>query len=145
MAYARKELGMAFRDPEVRRSYARRYYAKHRQQILARRQARKATRSKGELERDEEQRRKRNVRTGARISQRNVSRRYGRRAETARVGNAQAAYPITGVIPRQRELASGGTASVTGRASTRRAGSATAHGTPPIGNLSYSQDALGTH
>ena len=53
---------MASRDLEARRAYARRYYAQHRDHILARRRARRAARSKSDLERDEAQRKKRNVR-----------------------------------------------------------------------------------
>ena len=54
--------GMESRDLEDRRARARRYYAQHRDRILARRRARKAARSKTELEHDEEQRKKRSVR-----------------------------------------------------------------------------------
>lgn len=61
-AHAGKGFGVTESDPGARRAYARRYYAQNRDKILARRHARKAARSRGEQERDEEQRKKRNIR-----------------------------------------------------------------------------------
>ncbi len=51
--------GMAYRDPEARRAYERRYYAEHRDKILARRRTRRATRTPEQRRRDSERRKRR--------------------------------------------------------------------------------------
>lgn len=76
---------MAYRDPEARRAYARRYYAQNRDTILARQRARKAARSPEHLEllraRDRERKRRQHEAgtAGESDARREASRRWRQR------------------------------------------------------------------
>ena len=121
--------GMESRDLEDRRARARRYYAQHRDRILARRRARKAARSKTELEHDEEQRKKRSVRyRRANLPPERVASLRAKARDRARNRRASGKSDYWRDPEGARAPASGATASVTGRASARPGESATANG-----------------